>query len=97
MGEEEELYLPHSPHLIEHIKIIHIPFLDIWLVLFSGQVTLGAIQVYMHQRVISPINDNDAELSRQFPFGIDLNKILPHLLKLRTKKSLRDNFHNIHK
>ena len=85
MGEEEELYPPHSPHLIERIKIIHIPFLDIWLVLFSGQVTLGAIQVYMHQRVISPISDNDAELSRQFPFGIDLNKIFPDLLKLRTK------------
>ena len=76
---------PPPPHPIEHIKMIHIPFLDIWLVLFSEQVTLGAIQVYMHQRVISPISDNDAELSRQFPFGIDLNKIFPDLLKLRTK------------
>ena len=85
MGEEEELYPPPAPHPIEHIKMIHIPFLDIWLVLFSEQVTLGAIQVYMHQRVISPISDNDAELSRQFLFGIDLNKIFPDLLKLRTK------------
>ena len=26
-----------------------------------------------------------AELNRQFPFGIDLNKISPDLLKLKTK------------
>ena len=41
--------------------------------------------LYMHQRVICPTNDNDAELNRQFPFGVDLNKILSDLLKLRTK------------
>ena len=35
--------------------------------------------------VISPTNDKDAQLNRQFPFGFDLNKILPDLLKLRTK------------
>ena len=34
---------------------------------------------------LSPTNDKDAELYRQFPFGIDLNKILPDLLKLRIK------------
>ena len=40
----------------------------------------------LHEPVsYSPTNDNDAELNRQFPFGIDLNKILPELLKLRTK------------
>ena len=33
----------------------------------------------------SPINDKDPQLNRQFPFGIDLNKILPDLLILRTK------------
>ena len=41
--------------------------------------------VYMHQWVISPANDNDTELNWQFPFGIDLNKILPDLLKFRMK------------
>ena len=41
--------------------------------------------IYMHQCVISPANDNDTELNWQFPLGIDLNKILPELLKLRTK------------
>ena len=39
--------------------------------------------LYMHQWVISPTNDNDAQLNKQFPFVIDLNKILPDLLKLR--------------
>ena len=41
----------------------------------------------------------DAELNRKFPFGIDLNKILPDLLRLRTKtkRSLTYDFHNIHK
>ena len=33
----------------------------------------------------SPISDKDAELNKQYPFGIDLNKILPDLFKLRTK------------
>ena len=33
---------------------------------------------------------NDAELNRQFPFGIFLNKILPDLLKLRTKAEKPD-------
>ena len=28
---------------------------------------------------------NDAELKRKFSFGIDLNKMLPDLLRLRTK------------
>ena len=42
--------------------------------------------LYMHQWAISRTNDNDAELKRQFPFGIDLNKTLPDLLLwLRTK------------
>ena len=40
--------------------------------------------LYMHQ-VISPTNDNDAELKRQFPFANDLNKVLPDLLKFKTK------------
>ena len=39
----------------------------------------------MQQRVISPSNEHDAELNRQFLFAIDPNKILPDLLKLRTK------------
>ena len=54
---------------------------------------------YMKQSVISPTNDDDAELNRQFPFAIDLNKILPGLLKLRTKaeKSLPYNFHSLYK
>ena len=34
---------------------------------------------------LSPTNDKDAELNGQLPFGIDLNKILPDLLKLRMK------------
>ena len=43
-------------------------------------------------------NDNDAELNRQFPFGINLNKILPDLLKLGTKQRILPySFHNIHK
>ena len=33
----------------------------------------------------------DAELNRQFPFGTDLNKIFPDLLKLRTKAEKRDS------
>ena len=41
--------------------------------------------IYMNQWVISPANDNSAELNRQFRFRIDLNKILPDLLKLRMK------------
>ena len=41
--------------------------------------------LYMHEWVISPTSDNDAELNRQFPPGTDLNKILPNLLKLKTK------------
>ena len=32
----------------------------------------------------------DAELIRKFPFGIDLNKILPDLLRLRTKAEKPD-------
>ena len=35
---------------------------------------------FMHQYVISPTNENDAELNGQF-----LIKILPDSLKLRTK------------
>ena len=49
--------------------------------------------LFMHQWqwVISTANDNDAELNRQFPFGIDLNKTLPPvLLKLRTKAEKPD-------
>ena len=34
----------------------------------------------MHKWVIPPASDNDVELNRQFPSGIDLNKILPDLL-----------------
>ena len=41
--------------------------------------------LYMHRWVICLTNGNDAELNRQFPFGIDLNKILPDLLQLKTK------------
>ena len=33
----------------------------------------------------SPTSNKDAELNKQFRFGIDLNKILPDLFKLRTK------------
>ena len=43
------------------------------------------LHVVQQLRVISPTNDNDAELNRQCPFGIDLNEILPDLIKLRTK------------
>ena len=32
----------------------------------------------------------DVELKRQFPLAIDLNKILPDLLKLRTKAEKPD-------
>ena len=40
---------------------------------------------------LSPTNNKDAELNRQLPFGIDLNKILPDLLlKLRTKVETPD-------
>ena len=46
--------------------------------------------LYMHQWVISPTNDNDAELKRQFPFGTDLNKVLANLFKLRTKTEKPD-------
>ena len=34
---------------------------------------------------LSPTSDKDAELNRQLSFGIDLNKILPDVLKLRMK------------
>ena len=38
----------------------------------------------------------DAELNRQFPLAIDLNKTLPDLLKLRTKAgSLMYNFKHL--
>ena len=40
--------------------------------------------------VLSPTNDKDSELNRQFPFDIDLNKILPNLLKLRMKAQKPD-------
>ena len=47
--------------------------------------------LHMHQCLISRTNDNDAELKRQFPFGIDLKKILPDLLlKLKTKAEKPD-------
>ena len=32
----------------------------------------------------------DAELNRKFPFDIDLNKILPDLVRLRTKAEKPD-------
>ena len=35
-------------------------------------------------------NDKDAELTRQSPFGIFLNKILPDLLKVRIKAEKPD-------
>ena len=39
---------------------------------------------------LSPTIDKDAELKRQFPFGIDLNKNLPDLLKLSIKAEKPD-------
>ena len=39
----------------------------------------------------------DAELSRQFPFGNERNKILSDLLRLKAKAEKPDNFDNIHK
>ena len=39
---------------------------------------------------LSPTKDKDAELNRQFPFDIDLNKILPDLLKSRAKAQKLD-------
>ena len=39
---------------------------------------------------VSPTNNKDAELNRQFPFCIDLNRILPVLLKLKTKAEKPD-------
>ena len=124
----------------EHIQMRQIPYLDIWSMLLSGQIShrgnsshlfwnlkdsvlvqtlsyrrkityhlllIGFFQklismqdvghmlhlhvaqqlpsLYLHQWIISPTIDNDAGLNRQFPFDIDLNKILPDLLKLRTK------------
>ena len=39
----------------------------------------------------------DAELNRKFPFGIDLNKILSDLPRLRTNAEKPDIFHNMHK
>ena len=44
---------------------------------------------FMHQWVISPTKDNDAQLTI-FPFDIFLNKILSDLLKLRTKTDKPD-------
>ena len=44
---------------------------------------------FMHHLVISPTNGNDAELTIS-PFDIFLNKILPDLLKLRTKADKAD-------
>ena len=39
----------------------------------------------------------DAELNKKFQFDIDLNKILPDLLRLRKKaRNLTYSFHNIH-
>ena len=35
---------------------------------------------------LSPTNEKDAQLNRQFAFGIDLNKILPDFLKLRMEE-----------
>ena len=46
--------------------------------------------LYMHQWVISRTSDNDAEVIRQFPFSIDLNKILSEFRKLRTKAEKPD-------
>ena len=129
-----------KPIMKEHIKMMQIPYLDIWSMLLFGQIfhrsnsshlfwnlkdpvlvqtlsyrrkityhllLIGFFQklismqdvghmlhlhvaqqlpsLYLHQWIISPTIDNDAELNRQFPFDIDLNKILPELLKLRTK------------
>ena len=42
--------------------------------------------LYMHQWVISPTNDNDAELNRKSPFGIDLSEVLPDLLRMKAEK-----------
>ena len=44
---------------------------------------------FMHQWVISPTNENDAELTIS-SFDIFLNKRLPDLLKLRTKAGKSD-------
>ena len=43
------------------------------------------LQITLQAPCVSPSNDNDSELNRQFPFGIDPNKMLQHLLKLITK------------
>ena len=34
---------------------------------------------------LSPNSDKDAELNRQFPFGIDLNKLLP-VVRMKAEK-----------
>ena len=39
---------------------------------------------------LSPTNDKDVQLNKQFAFGIDLNKILPDLLKLRMEAEKTD-------
>ena len=39
---------------------------------------------------LSPSNDKDAGLNKQFVFYIDINKTLPDLLKLRTKAEKHD-------
>ena len=43
-------------------------------------------------RESSPINGKCPHLNREFPFGIDLKKIVPDLLKLR-RKAEKPNIH----
>ena len=66
---------------------------------YRRNITQQFASFFMHQWqwVISPSNDNDAELNRQFPFGTDLNKILPDLLKIEGTQKLTYNFHTMHK
>ena len=46
---------------------------------------LSLLEVHAPASYLQGTMTTDAELNRKFPFGIDLNKILPDLLKLRTK------------
>ena len=49
-----------------------------------------AITLCLYTSELSPTSGKDAELNRRFPFGIDLNKILLDLLKLRIKAEKPD-------
>ena len=50
---------------------------------------LPSLYIHAPMSYLLPMTTN-GELNRQFPFAIDLNKILPDLLKLRTKVEKAD-------